>query len=85
MHVSLAERVGNPLAMQAALVGNQHGVSFFREVGIGAIGDEENEDHALVLEGSQVGSIMYHGVTGDVGERISKTKASLSPKPSTRT
>lgn len=43
--------------MQAAMVGNQHGVSFFREVGIGSAGiadDDVHEGQAESLEGFQV-------------------------------
>lgn len=56
IHVSLAERVGHPLAMREVTIGNQHGVSFSREVGIrsGGDSDEEDSETAAALEGSQV-------------------------------
>lgn len=70
--------------MQAALAGSQHGVSFFREVGIGEIGDEENEKQTLVLEGSQVGSTIHDAVPGNFAIQVPKM-ASLPQKPSSWT
>lgn len=53
IHISLSERLGHPLAMRDAKVGNQHGVSFSREVGLGDSGGDD-DDITPVLEGSQV-------------------------------
>ncbi len=53
IHVSLVEKVGHPLAMLGTMIGNQHGVSFSREVGMSAGGEDDEED-GLALEGAQV-------------------------------
>ena len=53
IHVSLVEKVGHPLALIGTMIGNQHGVSFSREVGMSA-GGEDDEDDGLALEGTQV-------------------------------
>lgn len=53
IHVSLVEKVGHPQALIGTMIGNQHGVSFSREVGLSA-GSEDDEEEDSALEGSQV-------------------------------
>ncbi|CAM9385152.1 unnamed protein product, partial [Scytosiphon promiscuus] len=54
IHVSLVEKLGHPLAMMGTTVGNQHGVSFSREVGTSRGDDKDGAAESnTALEGSQ--------------------------------
>ncbi|CAM9138972.1 unnamed protein product, partial [Hapterophycus canaliculatus] len=56
LHVNLVEKLGHPLAMMGTIVGNQHGVSFSRELGLSRGDDHDGEEEsAIALEGSMVG------------------------------
>lgn len=53
IHFSLVEKVGHPQALMGTMAGNQHGVSFSREVGL-STGSEDDDEDEPVLAGSQV-------------------------------
>lgn len=61
IHVSLVEKVDHPLALVGTMIGNQHGVSFSREVGMsaGSAEDDDDEGPGTTLEGFQVGECCW--------------------------